>query len=712
MHQRRKIILLFGAGIVLPSLLLSYLAFRGVQNDRALVERDRLEATRRAADKVLEAVDGEITDIESALSGIVKKGAEPMDRETSLELEKLMASRPVIEQLFILRGSKDVRYPAAKLSYLPDGRRGPGPLPLIDPEGAAAFDQAQRREFRLNDLAGALAAYRRALERAKAAPLRGMILNAVARVQKKSGLLREAISTYETIARDHADIVLSGGMPLGPSAALEACLLSRDAGDAPKALKASFELYRSLIRSRWVLEKAEYRFFLDSAGGLIGDLLAGAPPDGSDIVGLRKELQALEAEEGESRARTERLIVFQEGAAPALGVKAKPPGGLDGRDREFQRVALDIGSFAYLVSVGGAASGGSGLSDLVWGIIIDADKFRGQVVGPALRGHFPAGSPSWSVKSRDGAVLLASEDPAAGPVIYRTGFPSNVPDWSLEFHQPPPHLIKTFLLSRRGLYFFVFLLIAGILVFGLVLTTRSVSRELELARMKSDFVATVSHEFKSPLTSIRQLAEMLQSGRVPSEERRQQYYDVLLEQSERLALLTDNILSLAKIEEGRAELKLEPTDVGAFLTDVVGSYQERVRHEGFDIELKLGDRLPRLELDRAALSQAVTNLVDNAVKYSGDSRKVTVDAFVEGPSLTIAVRDFGIGIRKADIDRVFERFFRGGDGLTRTVKGSGLGLTLVREIVEAHGGKVHVASEPGKGSVFSVRLPIPPGEEA
>jgi len=620
-----------------------------------------------------------------------------------------MASRPVIEQVFALQGSEDVLYPAAGLSYLPDGGRDPDPLPAANPGSTAGFEEGQRLEFRLNDYAGALAAYRRTLERAKAAPFRGMILNAMARVQRKSGLLREAISTYETIAREHPGVVLSGGMPLGPSAALEACLLSRDAGDIPKALKASFELYRSLIRSIWVLEKAEYRFFLDRAEGLIGELLAGAPPDGSDIAGLRKERQALEAEEGGSRARTERLIVFQEGAATALAVKSK---AVEGQDREFKRLALDIGSFAYFVSVGSAASGGGGSSDLVWGLLIDAETYRDQVVGPALRRHFPAGGTSWSVTSREGTVLLRSDSPAAGPVIYRTDLPSSVPDWSLEFRQPPPKLIKTFLLSRRGLYFFVFLLIAGILVFGLVLTTRSVSRELELARMKSDFVATVSHEFKSPLTSIRQLAEMLQSGRVPSEERRRQYYDVLLEQSERLALLTDNILSLAKIEEGRAELKLEPTDVGAFLTDVVGSYQERVRHEGFDIELKLGDRLPRLELDRAALSQAVTNLVDNAVKYSGDSRKVTVDAFVEGPSLTIAVRDFGIGIRKADIDRVFERFFRGGDELTRTVKGSGLGLTLVREIVEAHGGKVRVASEPGKGSVFTIRLPIPQGEES
>ena len=265
-------------------------------------------------------------------------------------------------------------------------------------------------------------------------------------------------------------------------------------------------------------------------------------------------------------------------------------------------------------------------------------------------------------------------------------------------------------MTRRGLYFFVFLLIAGILVFGLALTLRSVSHELALARMKSDFVSTVSHEFKSPLTSIRQLAEMLQSGRVPSEDRRQKYYDVLLEQSERLALLTDNILSLAKIESGRAALKFEKTDIATLLVEVVRSIQERVRHDGFGIDLEVKGTLPLLVSDRTALVQAVTNLIDNAVKYSGESRRISVKAWQEGQAIIVTVRDSGIGIDKKDLGRVFERFYRGGDALTRAVKGSGLGLTLVKEIVEAHGGKVFVESEPGIGSVFSFRLPIPQKE--
>ncbi len=704
MHQRRRIVLLFGLGIVLPSLLLGYLAFRGIQNDRALLEKERLEETRRAADYVIRAVDDEITAVEIALSKAVTGLAESPSAELAPALEKLAAASPLVEQYFYLQDFKAIHFPIARLLYVPDGRRETGSSPPADPGLSAEIQAAQRLEFQQKNYPRALAAYRRALKGANDLRLAGMILNAVARVQKKSGLLKEAVSTYENIVLEHGVVVIPGGMPLGPSAALEICVLSRELEEFAKSLQMSIGLYRSLLRRDWNLERTEFEFFVQRARNHI-ETFFSSPPPGLDLQPFRSEFQDLGAEEAEQRKRTERMIVFEQGAAPAL--EAKTTGGPEASNPPLARLALDIGNLPYLISIERLAARVGNASDTAWGIIIDTERLREDVLRPALRDHFPYGGTAWAVKGKDGSVLLASENPSAGPVTFRTSFVSNTPDWTLEFHQAPPRLINTFLLSRRGLYSFVFLLIAGILIFGLILTIRSVSHELELARMKSDFVSTVSHEFKSPLTSIRQLAEMLQSGRVPSEERRQKYYDVLLEQSERLALLTDNILSLAKIEEGRAEFTLEMTDISVLLTEVVNSIQERVRHEGFDIGLDVEGALPFLAVDRTALSQAVTNLVDNAIKYSGDSRRISVSACLEEQAVAIAVQDFGIGIKREDIPRVFERFYRGGDELTRTVKGSGLGLTLVREIVAAHRGKVHVESEPGRGSVFSIRLPLP-----
>ena len=704
MHQRRRIVLLFGLGIVLPSLLLGYLAFRGIQNDRALLEKEKLEETRRNAGLVVRTVDDKITAVETALAKVVADHTGTPSPESAAALKKLAAANSLVEQFFYLQDLKNIDFPIARLLYIPDGRREAGPSSPGNPSDSAEFQAAQRLEFQGKNYPRALAAYRQVLGHSSDPLLAGMILNAEARVQRKSGLLKEAVSTYEHIVRDYGGIAIPGGMPLGPSASLEICVLSRELEDFAKSLQTSFGLYRSLLRRDWNLERAEFDFFVQRVRSHIEAFFSDLPP-GLDLAKLRGEFQTLGAEEAEQRKRTERMIVFEQGAAPAL--KAKIAGGPEASNPPFARLALDIGNLPYLVSIERPTARAGNASDTAWGILIDAERLTKDVLRPALLDHFPSGGTSWAVKGKDGSVMLASENPSAGLVTFRTNFVSNTPDWTLEFHQPPPRLIKTFLLSRRGLYSFVFLLIAGILIFGLVLTIRSVSHELELARMKSDFVSTVSHEFKSPLTSIRQLAEMLQSGRVPSEERRQKYYDVLLEQSERLALLTDNILSLAKIEEGRAEFAFETMDISVLLTEVVTSIRERVRHEGFDISLDVEGALPLLAVDRTALSQALTNLIDNAIKYSGDSRKISVSARLEEQAVVIAVQDFGVGIKKEDIDKVFERFYRGGDELTRTVKGSGLGLTLVREIVAAHRGKVHVESEPGKGSVFSIRLPLP-----
>jgi len=241
---------------------------------------------------------------------------------------------------------------------------------------------------------------------------------------------------------------------------------------------------------------------------------------------------------------------------------------------------------------------------------------------------------------------------------------------------------------------------------GLYLVFSNVRREVHLARLKSDFVANVSHELKTPLALIRLFAETLELGRVPSEEKAQQYYRVINKESHRLTQLINNILDFSRIEAGRKEYRFAPTDVARVVREVIESYRFQIEQQGFELKVDLEDDLPHVPADEEALGQALINLVNNAIKYSRESKTIHIEVRRDGSKVLVTVKDTGIGIPRSEQKKIFEKFFRGEDSLVHETKGSGLGLALVRHIMEAHGGSVEVESTPGKGSAFTLVLPV------
>ena len=241
---------------------------------------------------------------------------------------------------------------------------------------------------------------------------------------------------------------------------------------------------------------------------------------------------------------------------------------------------------------------------------------------------------------------------------------------------------------------------------GLYLVYSNVRREMELSRQKSDFVANVSHELKTPLALIRLFAETLELGRVPSEEKKRQYYGVIQKESHRLTQLINNILDFSRIEAGRREYRFAPTDLNRVVTDVLDAYRFSIEQQGFILESSLAEDLPEVEVDKEALSQALINLVNNAIKYSPDEKFIRLETARSGNSVRVSVTDRGIGIASGEQRKIFEKFYRAEDSLVHETKGSGLGLALVRHIAEAHGGTVELTSHPGKGSTFTLVLPL------
>ena len=250
------------------------------------------------------------------------------------------------------------------------------------------------------------------------------------------------------------------------------------------------------------------------------------------------------------------------------------------------------------------------------------------------------------------------------------------------------------------------LFVLSLLILGIVLTMRATARELRLAEAKSTFVSNVSHELKTPLALIRLFAETLELGRVRSADKAQEYYRIISNESRRLTQLINNILDFSRIEAGRKEYQFESTDVATVVTEVVDTYRYPLQNAGFEIVTDIEPDLPAVKIDRDAMSQAVLNLINNAVKYSEADKRVEVRVRAAGGHVAVEVADHGMGIPVSEQRKIFEKFYRISTGLVHDRKGSGLGLALVDHIVTAHRGQIQVDSTPGKGSRFTVLIPF------
>jgi signal transduction histidine kinase len=247
---------------------------------------------------------------------------------------------------------------------------------------------------------------------------------------------------------------------------------------------------------------------------------------------------------------------------------------------------------------------------------------------------------------------------------------------------------------------------------GVFLAYRNISREMKLARLKSDFVANVSHELRTPLALIRLYAETLELGRLTAQEKYQEYFRIIREESERLTALINNILDFSRIEAGRKEYEFKETNLAELVRTTLESYRFQIEQNGFAFEENISGDIPPVNVDREAIARSLLNLVNNALKYSTDQKYIGVSLYLSNGSVKLEVQDRGIGIAAAEQDKIFEKFYRCGDPLVHNTKGSGLGLSLVRHIAQAHGGNVSVESVPEKGSKFTIALPIDPSVRA
>jgi len=279
-------------------------------------------------------------------------------------------------------------------------------------------------------------------------------------------------------------------------------------------------------------------------------------------------------------------------------------------------------------------------------------------------------------------------------------------NWKVALFDPDEKSIEQLSGREKHLYLAIFVGIIAVMIIGVIVMARSVIHETEVSRMKSEFVSNVSHELKTPLALIRMFGETLDSGIPIDEGKRQEFYSIIRKESERLTHLINNVLDFSRMDDGKKEYNFEEADLVGLIRNSLEAYKFHIRDMGFNIESELPDEPILLKIDKDAISQALLNLLSNAVKYSENRKYILVTVRKDSFSALISVADHGVGITKDELKKIFDKFYRVPDDKTKETRGSGLGLTLTKHIIEAHGGSIEVLSNPGEGSRFTIRIPL------
>jgi nitrogen-specific signal transduction histidine kinase len=549
--------------------------------------------------------------------------------------------------------------PDGRIRTRPTGSLPYSPVPLPSVELAdARLAAAVRKEFGTGEPANLAAAARAYAQVAAGAsgPLRAAGLTGLARVSRKRQAWDAARAAYEQL-EGLPDLAVDG-LPAALIARVGLASMFESRHDASAVRREMARLSIELRDGRFQITRAQYDHYAAEVARQVGT----APVLGN-----------------ESQARAEAFGWFWDHRA-----------GLEARGRRVVLQNAGAALIAWRLRPGGAAST--------------------VVIGPAAlqalaAGSLPAGL-GWALTDPEGQRFAGVPPPARDDTT-RTGVATGLP-WTV--HVFPSSTVAPPASPRRTLLLFVVASGACLLVAGWYFILRGISREIRVARLQSDFVGAVSHEFRSPLTSLRHIADLLASDRIPSDERRRRAYDVLVNETDRLGRLVEELLDFGRLQAGKVVFDRRPVEVTAFVRDVVHDFEGRPEAGAHRLRLAVEETRAVVFADREAIARAFWNLLDNAVKYSpaGSSVSIALTARHADQTVSIAVGDEGPGIPRDEQARIFERFVRGADAVAGRIRGTGLGLAMAQEIARAHGGRVDVASAPRAGSVFTLILPATP----
>ena len=641
--------------VVAPAILLAALGLRALRVER--IERE--QALWRQQSQLVLLADSAISNALSALEDDLHRGER--DSPADSPAREAQKSTPITRLVFDNRQA--LIFPYHRLFFGEIDYRPAQAYQLTLPDPILQLIEQARKAEALNQDLQACDAYRRI--RTAEPKLRPWADLNIARIQSRPAE-PEIVSQWKGSRWMREDAVSPAGIPVAMLACSYAAQLP---AERRAALHGLFrETLENLRGGRWWLSYPQRAFYDE------------------ELVSLTRDKDMAQGAAAGKDACMDQLAGIER------AVRQSPP-----RRRDAAAINYEYTENVAILVLWSPA----GTDSQTWqGAAIRADQV-GQWLTPALNPLFE-GLP-FGAELRDGRQQRLWDVGVQDPAVQRQERLRSIPHWELGF---TPSAGTGGIDTKRLLWYGFILLPVVMLVVGVAAATLMVRRELELGRMQSDFVAAVSHEFKSPLTSIRLLVERIAGRRYSSPDAADQYCRAIDSEAGRLERLVSRLLDWQQIEAGRKQYRFETSSAVEVARSVVGRLRPQAETRGVLIDMKVAGEIADFPFDRAAITDALENLVDNAIKYSRTGGRITVDLHPDGDQVRIEVRDEGIGIDPGDAPHIFEKFYRGRRGNQEDVRGTGLGLSLVKAAVEAHGGKVELRSAPGEGSRFILTLPI------
>jgi signal transduction histidine kinase len=690
LRQYKRFLAIFFVVVFLPSIVLAIFGIRAIYNERYKLQQQNIEKQNEFV-KVVQT--GILTHIERNSSKLIELSAHRVFAERDYPgIRDLISKNLENESLFgrVAIWTQDVSIWFPSFQTTP-----PNTKTLVVPDEwkkwQSDLERAEIAEFRRQNYSDAVSWYKRILARAEDSQVKAWILSRIARCELKREDVEKALEAYRSIIDNYPDLYTQSGRPLELASRLAMLDAYRMNKNRESFFQESLHTFRLLAQITWSLDGEQVEVYTTQVKNLIDEVMAE-----DSLEDIPKDFaQSMDAYQSAIDEKI-RLWKMAEAVRQNILPNTKEMHSDFGNGPQVQKSAFEYGGDDILVFLVPLSKSDTGsYTEFLGSLVLVSDLTETIDSSIVLR------------SSLSGKIVYGDVEENQGAAVITGFFPENFPPWRVELYQTGDGGSRFSL--YKNIFFWTILALLVIVVFGSGLMIRTIIQEVNLLNLKSEFIASVSHEFKTPLTAMGAVLERLLSDEVKDPKKTKEYYRILSHDSERLKRLVKNVLDFTKIEDGKRDYKLISTDIAQLVSQEVKSFQEENKMTGITMDIEIDDDIPSVSADEEAMSQAMHNVLDNAAKFSGAEKNIQVKIVRRQDSVEIAVQDKGVGIPENEQKKVFEKFFRGKQASSVSPTGTGLGLTLVKHIMDAHSGDVIIRSQPGKGTCVSLILPFKKG---